>query len=241
MNIPQKLRDQLAVAKSITVLTGAGISAESGVPTFRDAQTGFWENYKPEDLATPQAFRRNPKLVWEWYLMRREMVKKVQPNAGHVALVEIEKRVLKFTLVTQNVDNLHCRAGSRNVIELHGNIERTKCFDEDTVIESWDSKEIPPRCPKCGGMLRPDVVWFGEMLPHCAFEKAEEASQSCDIFLSVGTSGIVYPAAGLPFAALKFGATTVEINPDETPLTAHVHHVLRGASGTILPELLNYI
>lgn len=241
MDIPQKLRDQLRAAKNITVLTGAGISAESGVPTFRDAQTGFWENYKPEDLATPQAFRRNPKLVWEWYAMRREMAKKVRPNAGHAALVEIEKRVLKFTLVTQNVDNLHRRAGSRHVIELHGNIERTKCFDEDTVIESWNSKEIPPRCPKCGGMLRPDVVWFGEMLPAGTFEKAEEASQSCDVFLSVGTSGIVYPAAGLPFEALKFGGTTVEINSDETPLTAHVHHVLRGASGEILPELLKYI
>jgi NAD-dependent deacetylase len=237
MNISKDLADKCHASKYVVVLTGAGISAESGVPTFRDAQTGFWENYKPEDLATPQAFRRNPKLVWEWYAMRREMVKKVQPNAGHFALADIEKCVSQFMLITQNVDNLHFRAGSRNIIELHGNIERTKCLDEDVVITSWTSEEIPPRCPRCGSLMRPDVVWFGEMLPPGAFAKAEEAIARCDLFFSIGTSGLVYPAAGLPFEALKNGVTTVEVNPDETPLTAHADFALRGASGRILPEI----
>jgi NAD-dependent deacetylase len=229
-------------ARRITALTGAGISAESGVPTFRDAQTGLWSRFKPEELATPQAFERNPKLVWEWYALRRELVTKVQPNPGHIALVELERRIPQFTLVTQNVDGLHQRAGSRNIIELHGNITRTKCFEENVAVEKWEETgEVPPRCPRCGGRLRPDVVWFNEELPADAVERAIAASRSCDVFFSIGTSSQVYPAASLPFEALDAGAIVVEINPDETPLTSRADYALRGASGVILPELVNTV
>ena len=177
----------------VVVLTGAGVSAESGVPTFRDAQTGLWANFKPEELATPQAFLRNPKLVWDWYAARRAKLKSVQPNAGHFALAELERHVPDFMIVTQNVDGLHQRAGSRNVIELHGNITRVRCFDEGTVIADWkDPGESPPRCPECHAYLRPDVVWFNEPLPESSFEAAEAKARACDVFLSIGTSSIVY-------------------------------------------------
>jgi NAD-dependent deacetylase len=239
MNFAAELTSGLRQARSVVVLTGAGVSAESGVPTFRDAQTGLWQNFKPEDLASPQAFLRNPKLIWDWYAWRRAKVNSVQPNAGHIALVEFERRVPDFTLVTQNVDGLHQRAGSRNVIELHGNITRVKCFDEGTVIPDWsDTGESPPRCLKCGSYLRPDVVWFNEPLPDDAFQTAEAKARGCDIFLSVGTSSVVYPAAMLPEIALGSYATVIEINPEETPLTTLATFSLRGKSGEILPELL---
>lgn len=226
-------------AKKIVVLTGAGISAESDVPTFRDAQTGLWASFKPEELATPEAFLRNPKMVWEWYAYRREMVDKVKPNPGHYALVELEKMVPEFLLVTQNIDNLHQQAGSRNIIELHGNIKRVKCFKEGTIVTQWkDSDEVPPRCPDCGDYLRPDVVWFGEMLPFGAMENATRAARSCDVFFSVGTSSVVYPAAYLPYDALRRSATVIEVNPEETPLTEHAHYHLRGKAGEVLPELI---
>jgi len=167
--IPDSLISAVRTARHIAVLTGAGISAESGVPTFREAQTGLWAQYDPLELATPEAFRRNPKLVWQWYEWRRGLVSKAQPNPGHLALAQLELKVERFTLITQNVDGLHQRAGSRNVVELHGNINRTKCFDEEVVIESWaETGDAPPRCPRCGGLLRPDVVWFGEALPRQA-------------------------------------------------------------------------
>jgi NAD-dependent deacetylase len=205
-------------AKHVAVLTGSGISAESGIPTFRDAQTGLWSKFKPEDLATPEGFRRNPKLVWEWYAWRRGLVARAQPNAGHLALVELEQRVPEFTLITQNVDGLHQRAGSRRVIELHGNITRTKCFEEDIAVTEWkETGDAPPRCPRCGGRLRPDVVWFGEALPAEAIESGLIASRRCDVFLSIGTSSLVHPAASLPFAAAERGATVVEINTAVTP------------------------
>ena len=234
-----KLLDALRNARKLAVLTGSGISAESGVPTFRDAQTGLWSNFRPEELATPEAFQRNPKLVWEWYAWRRGLASQAQPNAGHLALVELERRVPQFSLITQNVDGLHQRAGSRNVIELHGNITRTKCFEEDVLVEKWtETDETPPRCPRCGGRLRPDVVWFGEALAPDDLERALTDSQSCDLFFSIGTSALVHPAASLPFEALQHGATVVEINPDETPLTSHATFALRGLSGVILPEIL---
>lgn len=221
------------------MLTGAGVSAESGVPTFRDAQAGLWAKFKPEDLATPTAFRRNPKLVWEWYAWRRERVAAVAPNPAHHALAAMQSHFARFTLITQNVDGLHQRAGSRDVIELHGNITRTKCFEEDTVVTEWpDTGDVPPKCPRCGGHLRPDVVWFEEMLPEQALADALAASRACDLFLSVGTSTVVYPAASLPFEALEAGATVVEINPQPTPLTARAHFVLQGAAGGVLPKLL---
>ena len=239
MTFPSDLLQLLNTAQRITVLTGAGVSAESGVPTFRDAQTGLWAKFKPEELATPGAFRREPRLVWEWYAWRRDLVAKANPNPAHIALVEWEKRIPSFTLITQNVDDLHRRAGSRNVIELHGNITRTKCFDENVVVKNWpDTAEIPPRCPRCGGFLRPDVVWFGETMPEEETARAFAASAQCDIFLSIGTSAVVHPAASLPFHALEHGATVIEINPDPTPLTDEANYVLTGAAGVILPELM---
>jgi NAD-dependent deacetylase len=237
--IPPRLIEIIHSSQKLVVLTGAGISSESGVPTFRDAQTGLWAQFKPEELATPEAFLKNPKKVWEWYAYRREKISQVKPNPGHFALAELEKRIPHFTLITQNVDGLHKQAGSRNIIELHGNIHRTKCFKEEVVVESWgETEEIPPRCPHCGGMLRPDVVWFGEPLPIQAFQEAIEASQSCDLFFSVGTSSLVYPAASLPYEALQHGAKVIEINPEETELTPHAHYFLRGPSGKILPALV---
>ena len=239
MIFPPALIETLRGARRVAVLTGAGISAESGVPTFRDAQTGLWANFKPEDLATPEAFLRDPKLVWEWYDWRRQCVQGVAPNPGHLALVEIEKRGPEFLLITQNVDGLHHRAGSRNIVELHGNLTRTKCFNENVVVDQWpETDEVPPRCPRCGGHLRPDVVWFGEPLSPGILEVAGRASAGCDLFFSIGTSTVVYPAAALPSVALKAGATVVEINPDATPFTPYATHSLRGPAGVVLPALI---
>lgn len=239
MNFSSELLERIRTAKKMVVLTGAGISAESDVPTFRDAQTGLWSSFKPEELATPEAFLRNPKMVWDWYAYRREMVDKVKPNPGHLALVELEKRIPDFLLVTQNIDNLHQMAGSRNIIELHGNIKRVKCFKEGTIVTKWENNDdTPPRCSQCGSYLRPDVVWFGEMLPYGAMEKATEAARACEVFFSVGTSSVVYPAAYLPYDALRRRATVIEVNPEETPLTAHAHYHLQGKAGVVLPELI---
>lgn len=239
MTIPAELIQQLAKASRVTVLTGAGVSAESGVPTFRDAQTGLWAKYSPEELATPSAFRRNPRLVWEWYEWRRKLVANAKPNPAHLALAAMEKRFEQFHLITQNVDGLHQRAGSTAVIELHGNITRTKCFDEDTVVLNWpDTGDVPPKCPNCGGLLRPDVVWFEEAMPETEMNLATQASTNCDVFLSIGTSTVVYPAAALPFEALRSGAIVVEINPQPTSLTPQTHYALQGKAGEIMPALL---
>lgn len=242
MTFPGALIARLASARRFAVLTGAGVSQESGVPTFREARTGLWAKFQPEELATPEGFLRQPRLVWEWYAWRRQLVAAAQPNPAHLALAQLEQQAPQFQLITQNVDGLHQRAGSRKVIELHGNITRTKCFDEGTVVSRWEATgEPPPRCPRCGGMLRPDVVWFGEALPEAAMDAAWRASTSCDVFLSVGTSTVVYPAAALPFEALRTGATIIEINPGPTPLTDQAHYVLTGAAGTVLPELLSVV
>jgi NAD-dependent deacetylase len=239
MTFPLELIRQLAAAQSVAVLTGAGVSAESGVPTFRDALTGLWAKFRPEELATPRAFRRNPRLVWEWYEWRRKLVAEAKPNPAHLALAEMEKLFPQFFLLTQNVDGLHQRAGSRRVVELHGNITRTKCFDEGNIVSSWqDTGDVPPKCPNCGGLLRPDVVWFEEPMPEAEMELATTASTSCDVFFSIGTSTVVYPAAALPAEALRSGATVVEINPLPTPFTAQAHFVLAGAAGVVLPELM---
>lgn len=237
-NFPTELLDELHTARHITVLTGAGTSAESGVPTFRDAQTGLWARYNPEELATPEAFENNPQLVWDWYTWRRELVARVEPNAGHYALVELEKLVPKLTLITQNVDGLHQRAGSSRVIELHGNISRIICSKEKTVIQSWDKTDEVPRCPFCHNLLRPDVVWFGESLPPDALMAAYQAAQNCDVFLCVGTSGLVQPAASLPAAAIHNNIMTVEINPATTPLSPHADYHFQAPSGRLLPTLV---
>ncbi len=237
-DIPSSLVEALRAARHVAALTGSGISAESGVPTFRDPQHGLWARYRPEELATPQAFRRDPKLVWDWYTWRRQLVAQAAPNPGHLALVELERRVPRLTLITQNVDGLHQRAGSRAVVELHGNINRAKCFREGMVVEAWeDAGQSPPACPHCGGPLRPDVVWFGEALPLDALQAAVEATETCQIFFSIGTSGLVEPAASLAYAALKRGALAVEINPAATPLTERAVH-LRGPAGQVLPALV---
>jgi len=235
INIPEQLIERLKKAKSVAVLTGAGISAESGVPTFR-GEEGLWKKFRAEELATVDAFMNNPELVWEWYLFRRDIVSKVTPNPGHYVLAEFDQYFEDFTLITQNVDGLHNRAGSENILELHGNITRNKCFDcnkpfHDSI--SLDSGKIP-RCD-CGGRLRPDVVWFGELLPSGAINKAYEASGRAEIFFSIGTSAIVHPAASLPLAAQKEGAYLVEINLEPTPLTDFSDCSLIGKSGEVLP------
>lgn len=240
--ISLELVRMLKKARKITVLTGAGTSAESGVPTFRDAQEGIWAHYDPQELATTQAFRRNPRLVWEWYEWRRNRIRAATPNPGHYALAQMASLVKNLTLITQNVDGLHQLAGSRDVIELHGNILRNKCFKEKNIVDTWtENGSVPPRCPECGDFLRPDVVWFGETLPGEALKLALQASASCDVFLSAGTSTIVEPAASLPFLALRSGACVVEINPVPTPLTMSATYVLSGYSGEIIPHLINHV
>jgi NAD-dependent deacetylase len=239
-HIPVELLTALRKASSIAILTGAGISAESQLPTFREAMTGLWATYKPEELATPAAFARNPGVVWDWYAYRRTMCAQAVPNPGHVALAELERRVAHFTLMTQNVDGLHQRAGSYNVLELHGSIARVKCAKTGCVligeIPAYDRP--PPLHPETGGMLRPDVVWFGEWLPSDVLAAATTAAASSEIFFSIGTSAVVYPAAGLPSEALRAGALFVEINPEATAISSSAHFSLRGKSGEILPALL---
>ena len=236
MNFPAPLLDRLREARKIVALTGAGISAESGLATFRDAQTGLWSKFRPEELATAEAFRRNPKLVWDWYALRREQALNAEPNPGHLALVEIEKRAPEFLLVTQNVDGLHGRAGSRRMVELHGNIHRFRCFEKNCPSENFDVEH--GRCRSCGGLLRPDVVWFGEMLPIDALETAVTAAENCDVFFSIGTSSVVYPAADLWRRAKDNGAIVIEINKDLTPLTPLADYSFLGKAGEILPALV---
>jgi len=235
---PQALIDCIRSARVVAGLTGAGISAESGVPTFRDAQTGLWAKYRAEELATPQAFRANPGLVWDWYTMRRGILAGVAPNPGHVALARWQQRVAQFTLVTQNVDGLHEQAGSHGVLELHGNIRRTKCFACGRPAESFDPELSPPSCTRCDGDLRPDVVWFGESLPADNLTRAIRAVRNCELFLTIGTSGMVQPAASLPYEALARDIPVLEINPQPTPFTPHATWVIQGRSGVNLPRLL---
>lgn len=221
----------------VVALTGAGISAESGVPTFR-GPGGLWERYRPEELATPEAFARDPKRVWAWYAWRRERIARAEPNPAHRTLAEMEAALPGFILITQNVDGLHQRAGSRRVIELHGNLWRVRCVQEG---RTWEDDriplpEIPPRCPACGALLRPDVVWFGEPLPPAAWRQALEAAQQAEIFLVIGTSGIVEPAASLPRLARAHGARIIEFNVEETPLTPLADEVWRGPVGETLPR-----
>lgn len=221
----------------VAVLTGAGISAESGIPTFR-GEDGLWKRYRPEELATPEAFARDPALVWEWYDWRRQIIARSRPNPAHITLAEMEDFLPNFTLITQNVDGLHQAAGSRKVLELHGNIWRVRCVREGIVTENREVplKEIPPRC-KCGALLRPDVVWFGEPLPQDVLEKAFKAAEECEIMLVIGTSAVVQPAASIPLAALRRGAVVMEINPHETPLSPYVTETMRGKAGETLPSL----
>jgi NAD-dependent deacetylase len=234
---PQLLqaRELLSKASRIAVLTGAGISAESGIPTFRGAG-GLWKNFRPEELATPAAFHRDPATVWEWYLWRRELIAQAEPNDGHRALVELERRTPHFTLITQNVDGLHDRAGSRRILKVHGDIRVNRCCtcDRETAVLPTDRL---PRC-ECGGLLRPGVVWFGEALPPHIWREAEEAASKAEVMLVVGTSAQVYPAAGLISYAQENGAGVIEVNLEATSFSDSIDVALRGPSGEILPQIV---
>ena len=227
----------LADARHVCVLTGAGISAESGVPTFREAQTGLWAKYDPLELATPEAFERDPELVWRWYQWRRDLVAKAAPNAGHRALAELESLVPRLTLVTQNVDGMHQRAGSSDVIEFHGNIFTNRCFADGRIVEDAGDDGVPT-CPDCGAYARPGVVWFGEAIPEDALHTSFAAAGDCDVFLSIGTSALVYPAAGLADVAIDAGAITIEVNPSPTGQSESYTASLRGNAGVVLPKLV---
>jgi len=238
--------DVLKGAGLIAVLSGAGMSKESGVPTFREAQTGLWEQYSPEELATPQAFRRNPNLVWRWYMWRLDLVTRAQPNPGHRAVAELESMVRGLVVLTQNVDGMHQRAGSKDVVELHGNLTRFKCGRDcrgaPTLVDLntlSHNQEHAPVCPHCGvGLVRPDVVWFGETLPARALERAVEVAAACDVMLVIGTSGAVYPAAGLPHEAKRHGAYVIEVNPQPSAITALADLYLGGPAGVVLPDVI---
>jgi len=231
-------RAWLGAARSIAVLTGAGISAESGIPTFR-GPGGLWNNHRPEELATPEAFARNPKLSWEWYDWRRQRVSAAQPNPGHRALAGLEQKAAEFTLITQNVDGLHRAAGSRNIIELHGSLWRIRCLGcgREEENRAVPLRPLPPQCT-CGGLMRPAVVWFGEALPIDAIHRAARAASQCDLLLVCGTSAVVYPAAALPDQAIAAGARVIEVNIEPTPFTDYAHLSLRGRCGEILPQLV---
>ncbi|MFB3777530.1 MAG: NAD-dependent deacetylase [Bryobacteraceae bacterium] len=234
----QQARVWIAAASRIAALTGAGISAESGIPTFRGAG-GLWRQFRPEDLATPEAFARDPRLVWEWYDWRRSLIAKAQPNPGHAALAELERRTPSFTLITQNVDGLHDRAGSRNLLKVHGDIWLVCCTacGREARDDRVPLRHLPPRCA-CGGLLRPGVVWFGEPLPNQIWAKAEQAARSAEVFLVIGTSAVVYPAAGLVGLAKCSGAKVIEVNLEETGFSSQVDCSLRGRSGELLPQLI---
>lgn len=239
----QQLVDRLARAQHVAVLTGAGISAESGIPTFRDPG-GLWQQFKPEELANIRAFLNNPKLVQGWYAHRRSVAEEKEPNAGHHALVALEALVPDFLLITQNVDNLHQRAGSEKIAELHGNITRSYCIDcerEATVADLYNAAEGQAICPECNGYFRPDVVWFGEMLPEREITRADAAARRSEVFLSIGTSAVVHPAAGLPILARETGAYVAEINVEPSAIAEYVSEVVIGKAGEVLPALIEAV
>jgi NAD-dependent deacetylase len=236
--IPAGLVDALHRASRVVFLTGAGVSAESGVPTFRDALTGLWSRYRAEDLATPEAFRRDPVLVWDWYRERRRRIAAVRPNGAHLAVARLQRLLPDSTLVTQNVDGLHQRAGSEDVVEFHGSLFRNRCRRCDTSTEQRDPElDAPPPCPRCGAAMGPGVVWFGEAIPRAPLERAFAAAQAADAFFSIGTSGLVYPAAQLAEVANNGGAVLVEVNTSATPLGSRADYLLLGPAGVVLPAL----
>jgi len=238
MEFKQEFLTKLKEAKSLLFFTGAGISAESGIATFR-GKDGLWKKLKPEELASFDAFMKNPDMVWEWYQYRRNIVESVEPNAGHNVIAELEK-YYSVNVVTQNVDNLHERAGSSSIEELHGSIVRNFCIDCKTFYNDIkiESEKKVPRCSNCNGLIRPDVIWFGENLRGDAFPNSEKKAKKCDICFVVGTSAIVYPAAYIPLTAKEYGAYIVEINIEPTELTYQADYSIFGKSGEILPQLL---
>lgn len=220
--------------------TGAGVSRESGIPTFREAQTGLWAKYDPEELATPSAFKRNPKLVWQWYDERRRKLNEVKPNPGHLAIAALEKKLQRVLVLTQNVDGLHKVAGSSDVVELHGNIREFFCFDKRHKADAIPLGLAEPPLCYCGSLLRPAVVWFNEALPQAEFARAQKEIMNSSVLFVVGTSSLVQPAAGLPVLAWQNQIPIVEINPDDTPLSRNASIILRGASGEVLPRIVDF-
>jgi NAD-dependent deacetylase len=237
VRISSKLQTLLIPGTRVVVFTGAGVSVESGIPTFR-GKDGLWNRYRAEELATIEAFRANPKLVWEWYNSRREIMLLVEPNPGHHAIAAFEKYFQDFTLVTQNIDGLHDRAGNRRILKLHGDIWEVRCMDcESSRIDyTVPMSSYPPHCA-CGGILRVGVVWFGEMLPPGVYESAVDLTRACDLFFSIGTSAVVYPAAYLPRVAKENGAYVVEINVEPSASVGYADEFLQGKSGEVLPKI----
>ncbi len=235
-----RARELLAGASRLVVFTGAGVSAESGIPTFRDALEGMWARFDPERLATEAGFRADPALVWRWYAERRERIARAEPNAAHAAIAAAERGGRAVTVVTQNVDGLHRRAGSTDIVELHGSIARAKCLEGCGVVPAgWEHDvRVPPPCPRCGAPLRPDVVWFGERLPAGAFERAERLAAEADAMLVVGTSGLVQPAASLPWAAVRHRRPVIVVGPDPTELDGLATVCLRGRAVSVVPAIL---
>ena len=241
MILPTGFLEGIGFSKNVAALTGAGISAESGVPTFRGSD-GLWSKLKPEELANFDAFLRNPELVSEWYKHRREVTRVAKPNAAHYALVEMEKIFRHFTLITQNIDNLHRRAGSQNILELHGNIERNYCIDCGKRYDRIDFDNNDSfKCGKCGGLIRPDIVWFGEILPSEQWELAEKASEDADVMFVIGTSAVVYPAAQLPTTVKRNGGMIIEINKERTPVSEYADVFIQGSASEIMTDLITEI
>ena len=241
----RRAAERLRAARRVVVFTGAGVSKESGIATFREPGEGLWAQYDPMQLATREAFIADPAFVWRWYRERFGKLREAQPTPGHVALAELERHVPSVIVVTQNIDGLHQRAGSSDVIELHGSANRFKCLSERHTGFAWDdisgSDEAPPRCPKCGDLMRPDVVWFGESLPHEAITRAFEVARRCDVMLVVGTSGVVQPAASVPLVALQTGSFLIDVNPVPDELTSIAHAFLQGRGGEVLPLLVRAV
>lgn len=237
----KRAAERLAKTKYLLVITGAGISNESGIPTFR-GDDGLWKNYRAEELATPWAFERDPETVWKWYDWRRGIIGKAEPNAGHIAIKKLEDKFENFLLITQNVDGLHGRTGNKKVVEIHGNLWRVQCMKEGTTSMLMDVplSEIPPKC-KCGALLRPDVVWFGESIPTQALEQSFRALEVCDTLIVAGTSGAVYPVASFPQTVKSNGGFVIEINTEATPISSIADISLYGRSGEILPELVKLL
>lgn len=238
--LPERIAKRLRAAKSASVLTGAGVSAESGVPTFRGAE-GVWSKYDWRVLATREGFRKDPRLVWEWYQLRQVEIAKAGPNPAHRIIAEMERHFEPFAVLTQNIDGLHARAGSKRIVELHGNIWRMRCERDGTVI-TLDSpvKEMPPLC-HCGGILRPDVVWFGERLPEAAVDESSEVARTSDVMFVVGTSAVVYPAAALPIIAKNSGGMVVEVNTEPTEVSTYADLSIIGRAGEVMPVLWHSI
>ncbi|MBA3872634.1 MAG: NAD-dependent deacylase [Anaerolineae bacterium] len=242
----QACGDYLQAAKQIAVLTGAGVSKESGIPTFRDAMEGLWTKFDPTQLATRRAFDANPKQVWDFYEYRRELMRPAQPNPGHFALAALQKRFPTLRIITQNIDDLHERAGSTDVIRLHGKISQNKCIancqGDPTLVDvsqlTWDKSSGPPACPQCGQYVRPDVVWYGEMLPHTQLERAKALLEITDVIMVVGTSGLVSPSAEMPRRVKEHGGVVIEVNPDYSMITRIANLKLEGASGVMLPQVV---